>query len=191
MQLVQQPGILDGNDGLIGEVFDQFDLLVGEWSNFLAIDGNRADQAILFQHWYVDMGPYTPKLNRSNNCRRASFNVGLGCRHVRDVRDLPRFGKTAKAAARRGMDYRLAAELFSKRTWRVVKCSTTEPLSFAQPENSKLGFTNAGRVLKHGLECRLQLARRGADNAQHFGGGRLLLQRFAQLVQERARSRWQ
>ena len=79
------------------------------------------------------------------------FNIGLRRRHVRDVRDLPRFGKTAKAATRRGMDYRLAAELFGKRTWRVVKCSATELSSFAQPENSKLGLTNAGRVLEHGF----------------------------------------
>ena len=30
-QLVEQAGVLDGDDGLRGEVLDQLDLLVGEW----------------------------------------------------------------------------------------------------------------------------------------------------------------
>ena len=34
-QFVQQPRVLDGDDGLGSEVLDQLDLLVGEWSNLL------------------------------------------------------------------------------------------------------------------------------------------------------------
>src|SRR5215467_1408499 len=37
-QLVQQPGVLDGDDGLVSKVLDQLDLLFGERSNFLTID---------------------------------------------------------------------------------------------------------------------------------------------------------
>ena len=40
-------------------------------------------------------------------------------------------------------------------------------------------------VLQHGLEHRLQLARRTADDLQHLGGRRLLLQRLAQLARAR------
>jgi len=29
-QLVEQPGVLDGDDGLVGEILDQFDLFIGE-----------------------------------------------------------------------------------------------------------------------------------------------------------------
>ena len=36
-QFVEQPRVLDGDDGLRGEVLDEFDLLVGEGTNFLAI----------------------------------------------------------------------------------------------------------------------------------------------------------
>ena len=39
-QLVEQPGVLDGDDRLAGEVLHQLDLLVGERANLLAVDGN-------------------------------------------------------------------------------------------------------------------------------------------------------
>ena len=48
-QLVEQPRVLDGDDGLGGEVLHQFDLLVGEWPNLLAIDGDGADQFVVLR----------------------------------------------------------------------------------------------------------------------------------------------
>ena len=39
-QLVEQARILDGDDGLRGEILDQLDLLVRERTYFLAIDGD-------------------------------------------------------------------------------------------------------------------------------------------------------
>ena len=49
-QLVEQPRVLDGDDGLRGEVLDQLDLLVGEWPHLLAVDGDRADQLVILEH---------------------------------------------------------------------------------------------------------------------------------------------
>ena len=49
-QLVEQPRVLDGDDGLSGEVLHQLDLLVGERSYFGAIDDKGADQFVLFEH---------------------------------------------------------------------------------------------------------------------------------------------
>ena len=49
-QLVEQPGVLDGDDGLAGEVLDQRDLLVGERADFLAIDINAANQLVVLDH---------------------------------------------------------------------------------------------------------------------------------------------
>ena len=49
-QLVEQPRVLDGDDGLGGEVLDQFDLLVGERSDLLTIDGDGTDQFIVLEH---------------------------------------------------------------------------------------------------------------------------------------------
>ena len=43
-QFIEQPRVLDGDDGLGGEVLHQLDLLVGERSNLLAVDDDSADQ---------------------------------------------------------------------------------------------------------------------------------------------------
>src|SRR6516162_6259708 len=45
-QLVEQPHVLDGDDGLGGKVADQFNLLVGEGADLLAINGDRTDQLV-------------------------------------------------------------------------------------------------------------------------------------------------
>jgi hypothetical protein len=49
-QLVEQADILDGDDGLRGEVRDQLDLLVGERAHLLAIDHDRANHLVLLKH---------------------------------------------------------------------------------------------------------------------------------------------
>ena len=55
-----------------------------------------------------------------------------------------------------------------------------------RPRSSKqiaeLGLADARRVLQHGLEHRLQFARRTGDDLQHLGGRGLLLQRLGEIV---------
>ena len=53
-----------------------------------------------------------------------------------------------------------------------------------QKQRAELGLADPHSVFQHGLEHRLELARRAADDAKHFGGRGLLLERFAQLVEQ-------
>src|SRR5262245_5618380 len=55
-QLIKQPCVLDGDDGLGGKVLNQLDLLVGEWQDLLAIYANRTNQLVFFEHWHVEYG---------------------------------------------------------------------------------------------------------------------------------------
>jgi hypothetical protein len=49
-QLLQKTGVLDGDDRLSCEIADQLDLPVGERTHLLAIDRDRADQVVPFEH---------------------------------------------------------------------------------------------------------------------------------------------
>ena len=51
-QLVEQPRVLDGDDGLGSEVLHQLDLLFGERPHLLAINDDRPDQLVLLEHWH-------------------------------------------------------------------------------------------------------------------------------------------
>jgi hypothetical protein len=51
-QLGEQPHILNGNDGLVGEGLQQGDLLFGEQADHRPRDGNRAYGRTVFQHGY-------------------------------------------------------------------------------------------------------------------------------------------
>src|SRR5262249_3821002 len=49
-QLVEQPGILDGDDCLSGEILYQRDLLLSEGAGFLAGNPERTDYFVVLQH---------------------------------------------------------------------------------------------------------------------------------------------
>jgi hypothetical protein len=57
--------------------------------------------------------------------------------------------------------------------------SDPKGVSFMEVERAEIGLTQPGRVRQHGLEHRLQVARRARDHLQHFGGRGLLLQRVS------------
>src|SRR4029077_1413618 len=63
-QFVEQPRVLNGDDRLSGEVLDQLDLLLGKGTNLLAVDGESADQLIVFEHRYIDRGSSTAERDR-------------------------------------------------------------------------------------------------------------------------------
>ena len=54
-QLVEQPGVLDGDDRLGGEVRDQLDLLVGEWPHLLAVDSDAPTSSSVLEHRHDEL----------------------------------------------------------------------------------------------------------------------------------------
>src|SRR5207247_1490145 len=75
-KLVEQPGVLDGNDSLGGEVLDQLDLFVAEGAHLLAENRNRTDQLSLLEHRDRDQSPSACEVNESDEGRIA-LDVGL------------------------------------------------------------------------------------------------------------------
>src|SRR5262245_7132720 len=67
----------------------------------------------------------------------------------------------------------------------VVDRGNTGYVCIVQVQYGELCTTEPGRIRQHGLEHRLQLAGRAADDLQHLRGRRLLLQRFRELARAR------
>src|SRR5262249_41850121 len=89
-KLVEQTCVLDGDDSLGGEVFNQIDLLISEWPYLLAIDREDPDQFIILEHWHVDRGPRTTELDR-----RAGNTFGSVVRSMTHLLCLHDAGKVA------------------------------------------------------------------------------------------------
>ena len=53
-QLSREPRILDGDDGLGGEILDKIDLLVVKRLDFLAVDDEAPDHLAILKHRHAD-----------------------------------------------------------------------------------------------------------------------------------------
>ena len=93
-QLIEQPGVLDGDHGLGREVFDQLDLLVGEWPHLLAIDGDHTNKLVIPQHRHTKYSSEFTEFSRDEG-RWMTVAVGLKLPDVSYVHDLLR-GRSAE-----------------------------------------------------------------------------------------------
>ena len=182
-QLVEQAGVLDGDDGLGGEVRDQLDLLVGERPHLLAIDGDHADQLALLEHRHHENGARAGRLGERYRPGLA-IEVGRFSSEVGDVLHPPGLGNASKGILRTKTENRIAEPQLRPRRRSAVHRGYTKGITFVQQKIAKLGLADARGVLQHRLEHRLQFARRARDDLQHVGGRGLLLQRLAQLVEQ-------
>ena len=93
-QLVEQPRVLDGDDGLRGEVLHQLDLLVGERPHLLAIDGDGADQLVVLEHRHGENGAGAGELDERRPL--VALEVGRLASDVGDVNDLLRLRRRGR-----------------------------------------------------------------------------------------------
>src|SRR6516164_400960 len=87
-QLVEQPPVLDGDDGLAGEVPDQLNVPVGEAAHLLAENDNDADQLILLEHGDREHGAIAAELGTGDR-DRITLEIELLIRNIGTLVDLP------------------------------------------------------------------------------------------------------
>src|SRR5262249_6848852 len=144
-QLAEQSRIFDRYHRLAGKALDQFDLLLTEGTNVLAIDGNGADQLIVLKHWHTD------------KCARASqFDEGrtretLFRRKVRDVKQLFHLDDAPQTRCGHGYD-RIAPAQFLEGFWSTMKCSDPQLTAIEQREIADLGPADPHRILEQDLK---------------------------------------
>jgi hypothetical protein len=155
-QLVEQPSILDGDDGLAGEIGEQGDLLVGERTNFLAIDDDDSNELIVFEHRHSDLGANATKLDCGDR-RRVPFGIN-SCRcKVGGLQCLLGSNHLAERTARRRMERIVSARLEECR-WHFVRRDHAKSALAIEKEGAEIGLAEPRPVRQHGLEDRRELA---------------------------------
>src|SRR5262249_42437084 len=177
---VEQPRVFDGDDGLGGEVLQQFCLLLSERSHLLAIDDNCSNQVVFLEHRHGKYCPGTGELSEQHS-GIAEWSVEI-MRLVHDVCNLNRLFCCHHTSERRlgwGADQWIATSLLNECLRCTMHRNNPKSISFASIQSTELGLADASRILQHRLEHRLQLARRTTNDAQHLGRRRLLLKRLS------------
>jgi hypothetical protein len=157
-QFVEQPSVLDGDDGLRGEALHQLDLLGGEGPHLLAVNADRADQVIVLQHRHDDDRTRTTEISEGGSCR-ITLEVRRLCLKVFDVHHLFRPDDLGMAASRMGT-HRFAPSSLGKCRRYIVESDLAEYVSFVEIQRAEFGLAEPRRVLQHGLEHGLQVAGR-------------------------------
>src|SRR6516164_7284136 len=99
-QLVEQPRVLDGDDGLGGEIGQQRDLLVAEGTNLLVVYDDRTDQLIFFlEHGNGEDAAVAGELHVGNH-PRVTLDIGALLHEVGDIGHLAFGGDQTQPAVR-------------------------------------------------------------------------------------------
>src|SRR5262249_12535358 len=128
-QLVQQPRILDRNNGLCGETRHQLDLLVGERLNLLPVNGDGTNDLLILEHRHTDKSARAAKLCMEVRMLPASGGGRLqvsNLDHVFLLKDV-----TQDEASVVGMHHRLPTQIVLIRGRRTVCCANAESIALA------------------------------------------------------------
>ncbi len=158
-QFAQQPRVLDGDHRLRGEVLHQLDLRVVERQYLLPVDRNRAYQAVFLDHRHEHQCPGTAKVRQCDEWRKSA---GI-CVFVPDVGDVLKPLRACESAhrhVRTRIHHLIAGSLLDQRGGHVVKRRAAKAIAFGLPKHAEFGSADAGGIFQHGLEHRLQVARR-------------------------------
>ena len=130
-QLVEQAGVLDGDDGLRGEVLDQLDLFIGERANLLAVDPDYPYHFVVLDHRDADQGACAGKLDGGGahpiRVSERGFDVGNLDRSLR-------FENLPHGQSWVGTDHRFAAQMIPICGGCAVRSGNAEAVgALAQP----------------------------------------------------------
>src|SRR5262249_52273013 len=157
---VEQPRVLNGDDGLACEALNQLDLFFGERPNLPPIDGDGSHKSPLLEHRDREKRPSAGGLNEWDQPRIAFEKSLLGCQ-IRDVSDCVGLGKPRE---------RGASNIAERKHWLASKLRKTpggrfhqgrvECIILEKEQITKLGLTNSHCLVQHGVEDRVEVSRR-------------------------------
>ena len=175
LELLEQPDVLDGDHGLVGEGLHQLDLLVGERPDLRPSDHENTDDRGFPQH---GDGQDRPDLGASLGLGPAILGIGHG---VVDVND----AALEEGPARRGLPagaMRMPLHHLDEfRRFPVGDRRAVDVLVLPVDE-ALVGAAQPHRALHEALEDRLEIERRAADDLQDLARRRLLLERLGEVA---------
>ena len=174
--LVEQPHVLDRDDRLVGESFQQFELPFGYRTGLAPARRDRAEHLIAAQHRHGDRAAPAARLREPARIAR----IG---EYVLHLHDRPRGDRARGGAALIQRPRVVLHQQFHQRGRQVVLGDEMHPLAVMAEQTDEHGVAKARGVTCNGIEHRLRISLRLRDHLQHFRRRGLLLQRFPRLIE--------
>ncbi len=149
-QLVQQSRVFNRDDGLGGKVLQQLDLLVGEQSNVLTINGDDTDQLVLLEHWREEKGP--------SPSDSSNWFVGVFYGNIGNVCDPLRLGDAVKNAGEIAGRHGITVSFCGPSRWSIMQRDMPKHVSIIEQQVAKTCVADVHRVLQHSVKNGLKLA---------------------------------
>ena len=170
-----EPGVLDGDQRLVGEGLQELDLLAGEGHGLGAPRHHPADGLSLAQHRHGHDVPHRPQRGEGG---QPVLRIAL---HVRDLDDRAVQDRAADRAvsprrARKGARVHLDGLAFE-----TMLREQVDPLPVELEDPAELAVAEAHRALGDHVEDSLHLRRRARDRAEDLAGRGLMRQGLGEL----------
>ena len=165
LEFLEQPHIFDRDHRLVGEGFQQLDLRRGERAHLNATCTNVPISS-----------PLLTKGNESKSAPACWQNPSLGNRSARGRRE------RGACHARVSSDpWLINTDLDAANRYGTKMSPRNHQVPLVESQHHVIDPTNPGGALDDGIEHRLHVGGRAADDAEHFGRRRLMLQGLAQF----------
>ena len=158
-------------------------MFIGEWPYLLSVDGDGAKEYVVLKHRHDKKRTSAGKFNHGDGSRY-TVSICLFRLEIQYLHHLFRAFHATKARARARTNYRIASPHLSERGRDVVHCDIAKNATIIPMHDAKVCAAHLHRIRQHSVEHRPQIAGRTTDDLEHVSGGGLLLQRFAQLVEQ-------
>ena len=162
---MEQPHVLDGDHRLVGEGFEQLDLRRGE--------GTHLDATCV---QYSNEFPLLTKGNGQEGARAADEP------ERREIVLRANVGNVKRTMlANPEMHWRIDTDLDAANGYGTKMSPRNHNVALMESQHHVIDPANPRGALDDGVEDRLHVRRRAADDAEHLGRCGLMLQRFAQF----------
>jgi hypothetical protein len=137
--------------------FETSSICLSERTHLLAIDGDRAHQLALLEHWDHDDAPGAGQIVKGEDARITRGVNRLGHR-VGNVDDALGLRDARKPGSRRRPNHGLLPPYFGIGGRGAMQRHGAVSVAFPEVERAELGFAQPRRVGEHGVKDRLQRA---------------------------------
>src|SRR5262249_30283299 len=167
-QFLEQPHVLDSDDGLVSVGFEKLDLGRSERAYLVAPSGQCSDRFPLWAEGDAQKGAESGKHAQAWKIVLRSADV-WNVERAMLVHPAKPWLINTHLDSPNGYEYRA----------KMSPCHQTFP--FKESRRNIVNPTNRDSAVDDRIEHRLHVRRRAADDSQHLGGSRLMLQRLAQF----------